>query len=91
LPVVVVAVADGAEVSGGGDALAGCFVGQVAANFFGEFVEPGEEDGFFLFLEALEVTCGTLGEEKAAASGNLEALVDELVLIGVGEEAEVDA
>src|SRR5580693_897193 len=33
--VVVVAVANGAKVSSGGDTLAGCFVGQVAANFFG--------------------------------------------------------
>src|SRR5206468_4168939 len=35
--------------------------------------------------------CGTLGEEEASAARDLEALVDELVLIGVGEEAEIDA
>ncbi len=33
--VVVVAVAGGAEVASGGDALAGGFVGEVATNFFG--------------------------------------------------------
>src|SRR5439155_23855261 len=45
----------------------------------------------FVFLEALQVACGTLGEEEASAARDLEALVDELVLIGVGEEAQVDA
>ena len=90
LSVVVVAVAGGAQVSGGGDAVAGGFVGEIAADLFGELVEGGEEDGLFVFVEALEVACGALGEEEASAAGDLEALVDELVLIGVGEEAEVD-
>ncbi len=87
----MVAVAGGAEIAGGGDALARGLVGEIAADLFGEFVEGGEEDGFFVFFEALQVAFGALGEEEAAAAGDLEALVDELVLIGVGEEAEVDA
>ena len=91
LPVVVVAVACGASASGGGDALAGSFVGQVAADLFDAFLEGREEDGFFVFVEALrDVPVGALGEQKASAAGDLEALVDELVVIGVGEKAQVD-
>ena len=87
----MVAVAGCTKIASGCDALTGCFVGQVAADFFGELVEGGEEDSLFVFLEALQVARGTLGEEKASASGDLEAFVDEFILIGVGEEAEVDA
>ena len=55
LPVVVVAVAGGAEVAGLGDAVSGGFVGEVSANLCDQLVEAGEEDGLFVFLEALEV------------------------------------
>ncbi len=90
LMVVVVAVAMGAGLAGGGDTGSGGLVVEVAADFLQALVEGGEEDGFFVFAEALEVAVGALGEEETTAGGDLEALVDELVLIGAGEEAEVD-
>ena len=91
LPVVVVAVAGGSEAAGGCNALAGGLVGQIATDLLGQFVEAGEEDGLFVLLEALHVSGRTFGQEKTTATGDLEALVNELVLIRVGEEAEVDA
>ncbi len=90
LAVVVVSVAQGSGASGGGDAGAGGLVGEIAADLGGALVEGGEEDGLLVLAEALEVAFGALGEEEALAAGDLEALVDELVLVGVGEEAEVD-
>lgn len=33
---------------------------------------------------------GAFGQKEAPASGNFEALVGELVSIGVGKEAEID-
>ena len=74
LPIVVVAVAGRSQVACCGDALARGFVGEITANFGCEFVEGGEEDGLFVFFEALKVTCGALSEEETAAAGDLEAL-----------------
>src|ERR1700754_2796155 len=37
------------------------------------------------------MTFGAFCEKKASAAGDLETFVNELVLIGVGEEAQVDA
>ena len=53
LAVVVIAVALGAGVAGGGDAGAGGFVGEVEAALRGRYalVDAGEEDGFFVFLK----------------------------------------
>src|SRR5580693_1598482 len=76
LAVVVVAIPCCAEVPGVGDAMACGFIGQVAADFRGELVEGGEEDCFFVFLEALQVSGGAFGEQETAATGDLEAFVD---------------
>ena len=87
----MIAVASGTQVAGFGDACSGEFIGKIAADLFSQLIEGGEEDGFFVFFEALQVAFGAFCEEEACASCNLEALVHELVLIGVGEEAEIDA
>jgi hypothetical protein len=89
--VVVVAIARCAEVAGGGDALPGRFIRQITADFRDEFFEGREEDRLFLFLEALEMSFGAFREKKASAACDLEAFVDELVLIGVSKEAQIDA
>ena len=90
LAIVVVAVAQGARLSGGGDVGPSLLVGKVAADLGCQFVEGGEEDGLLVLAKALEMTLGTLGEQKATAAGDLETLMDELVLVGVSEKAEVD-
>src|SRR5216683_6536469 len=90
LVVVVVAVAVGSGLACSGDAGAGGLVGQVATDLLEALVEGGEEDGLLVLAEALPVAVGAFGEEEASAAGDLEALVDELVLVGAGDEAEVD-
>ena len=87
----MISVASCAKITCSGDALPGSLVGQIEANLFGEFLERGEEDGFFVLLEALQMSRRAFGQEKSSAAGDLEALVNELVLIGVGEKAQVDA
>ena len=64
--------------------------GRYRRIFVDALVVGGEENGFHVFDEAIGVTGGALGEKEALAGGDLEAFVDELVLVGVGEEAEVD-
>jgi len=90
LTVIVVTVTLGTGVAGGGDAVATGFVGEIAANLFDALLDGGEEDGFFIFAKALEMPLGSFGEKEPPAAGYLEALVDEFVLIGVSDEAEVD-
>jgi len=81
LSIVIVAIASGAAVAGGCDALAGGLVGQIAVDLLDEFVKACKEDGLFVLLEALPVSVGALGKQEATAAGDLEALMDELVLI----------
>ena len=49
-----------------------------------------KEDGFFVFDEAAGMARGALDQQKAGAARDLEALVGELILVGLGEEAEID-
>src|SRR5271163_3789927 len=90
LMLVVVAIAKGAGAPGSCDAAARGLVGQIPANLGHEFVEGGEENGLLVLYEASEMPRRALSEQEPAAAGDLEALVGELILIGVGEEAQVD-
>ncbi len=90
LCIVVIAAGLGATAARGGDARACGFVGKVTADLGDALVDAFEEDGLFVFDEAREVAGRALGEEEAFAGGDLEALVHELVVVGMREEAKVD-
>ena len=59
--VVVIAVALGSGVACGGYALAGGFVGEVAADFGEQIFVAGEEDSLVVLAEAGEVAGGAFG------------------------------
>src|ERR1700761_6050724 len=90
LRVVVIAAGLGAAAAGRGNARACGFVGQIAADFGDALVYAFEEDCLFVFNKTREVPGRALGEEEAFAGSDFKALVHELVVVGVGEEAEID-
>ena len=79
-----------AAAAGGSDARAGGFVRQIAADLCDALVDALKEDGFLIFDKAREMARRTFGEKESFAGGDLEALVHELVVIGMREEAEVN-
>ncbi len=90
LAIVMVAITLGAGVASRGDASTGCLIGKIAADLGGEFVEAGKEDRLLVLPESIHVPLRPFGEQKSPATRDLEALMDELVLIGVSDEAKVD-
>src|SRR4051812_31270340 len=90
LRVVMVATTFGTGVPCRSNAAASSLVRQVTANLLDALLDVGEKHGLLILDEAFEVSLGTLGEEKAFAGRYFEALVGELILVRVGNKAEID-
>ncbi len=60
---------------------------QVSPDLLDALFDIGEKHCLFILHEAFQMSRGAFGEEKALAGRDLEALMGELILIGVGKKA----